>query len=203
LAADPKRWTKAQVNAVLLDDPWLHLVGNMDAHVRQYVEMGNTAINVDWDRSFDPAVIDTKLDRFRQGHWYAPTAQGLLYQAYVRGEVDVNLKALVKIADRVQALPDADFLKGMDPFLTKAFANGKPYGPFKTRQAMEQALLARKASLGQDFRTLAAQLQAERAAGWYRHPVHATRDALMTLMERVNGSAAYKRFSKLMQRLTA
>jgi hypothetical protein len=67
---------------------------------------------------------------------------------------------------------------------------------------MERALLARKAGMGTEFRRLVQDLEAERREGWTRHPLMAARGIVQGLMEAVNGSSAYKAFSKLMQRLT-
>jgi hypothetical protein len=162
LKADPKAWTRGEQEAVLGDHAWAEFLGNYDTKSDQYVKMPGSALNVDWDHALSDYASPQALTRFK-AHNPAPPAQAVLYQAYVRGEVDLDFGALRDAAARIAKIPDAQVKAELQPFLAKTFANGGTWGPYQTAEALTNAVLARKHNLVGKFEAFVVGLQQERA----------------------------------------
>ncbi len=162
LQANPKAWTRGEHEAVLADHAWAEFLGNYDTKSDQYVKVPGSALNVDWDHALSDYANPQALTRFK-AHNPAPPAQSMLYQAYVRGEVDLDFSALRETIARIGRIPDAQVKAELQPFLAKAFANGGTWGPYQTAEALTNAVLARKGGLAGKFDAFVVGLQQERA----------------------------------------
>jgi hypothetical protein len=109
LPLDPRAWTALQREIMLREHPWEWLLANLDTHVDQYVLYGPEQIplNVDWDHALeDLEVVD--LDRFTKRHIAVAPIRNALYDAYVSGDVELNLTGLRREARRVARLDDGE-----------------------------------------------------------------------------------------------
>jgi hypothetical protein len=107
LPLDPREWSGLQREIMLREHPWEWLLANLDTHVDQYVLYGPAQIplNVDWDH----ALLDLELlelDRFTKRHIAVAPIRNALYDAYVSGEVALNLSGLRREVRRVARLDD-------------------------------------------------------------------------------------------------
>jgi hypothetical protein len=166
LPADPRTWSGAQRAVILADHAWAEFLGNYDTKVDQSIVIRpkggpKTAVNVDWDLSLTDYAVSKPVSRFKSMN-SAPPAHNLLYRSYVRGKVPVDFRPLFEAVDRIQAIPDKEVRKALQPFVKKAFANGKTIGSYKTAEAFVQGVLDRKAGLRKEMRGLVRNLKAER-----------------------------------------
>jgi len=206
LAADPRRWSEAQRAVVMADHVWAELLGNYDTKTDQSIVVapgvrgGPAAVNIDWDLSLADYVTNRPLTRYKAMN-SAPPSYNLLYNAYVHGKVDLDFAALYDAAARAQRIPDAEVRRALAPFLAKAFAGGKTYGPYRAPEDLTRAVLARKANLAGDFERLVSGLEVERAdfaghsgrwGGWRRLALYA-RDGRMVGMGKLVQSSLFKR----------
>jgi hypothetical protein len=161
---EPTAWSAQEQASILADHAWTRFLGDDDAHPTQYAHVGEQGylLNIDRDHSLATYKADTPLDRLALDNPMMCTSQELLYQAYARGQVDLDFAPLHQAIERIQALPDARVRAELQPYLAKAFARG-PFGPYQTPEAFTRAVLARKANLKAEFAAFEAGLKAERA----------------------------------------
>ncbi len=135
-------------------------------------ERPTVAVNRDWDTVMSDYQQQDHLDRYKAFKtgivakgWLpaAPPAQNLLYEAYVKGRLDINFAPMFEAIERIQAIPDADIAADMKPFLDKTFAKGKTFGPYKSPNELVAAVLDRKAHLKENFERFVQDLKDERA----------------------------------------
>ncbi|HJZ86510.1 MAG TPA: hypothetical protein VKN99_15120 [Polyangia bacterium] len=215
LAPDPAQWTLAQRNVVLADHVWAEFLGNDDTHRLQSIVLhapGMTepgSMNIDWDRSLLDYRRTRPLSRFRQGT-PSPPAHNLLYRSYVRGTLDLDFGPSFDAIERIHGLSDQEIRDALGPFLDRVFeAPGRGYGPYPTRDALVQAVLARRDRLRDQFEVFVRSLMDERAQRLARSPrpprmrqiLADLRDGKMWLANRVLGSAAVSRVMQSMRRL--
>jgi hypothetical protein len=204
LPSDPRRWSESVVNTVLADHVFGELLGNYDNKPRQYKALeskalGETvAVHADWDATLRGYLEPDALDRFQNGPYVSPSAHALLYKAYVHGDVALDFAATRDAVARLAAVPDAEVLRALEPFLARTFADGGHFGRFETREQLCAAVLERKHGLSTRFEALVSSLEHERAdrqrgpsLSWKRLKDN-VRDLKMGVMRRVVDSPLFE-----------
>lgn len=158
----PAEWSAKERAAILADGPWIELLGNYDAKPDQYVKVGGTIVNTDWDVS-DFGSGDLGPISRAKAHNPMPPAQTLLFREYVHGRIDLDFAPTFDTLSRIEKIPDAEFRTHVRGYAEQAFARGQT-GGFANVGAMVDAYAARKDSLRPRFEALVADLTAERAA---------------------------------------
>lgn len=159
LPTDPGAWTAVQREVMLREHPWEWLVANLDTHVDQYVLLGPERIpfDVDWDHSLLDLHVQA-LTRVTTRNPAIPPLRNALYDAYVRGEIDLDLRGMLHQVRRVSRLDDQALVRSV-----RAWAERCGH-PEERRREVTSALLQRKDAIGDTFRTFVRSLRAERAA---------------------------------------
>jgi len=128
----------------------------------------------------------------------------------VRGALDLDFGPSFDAIERIHGLSDQEIRGALGPFLDRVFeAPGRGYGPYPTRDALVQAVLARRDRLRDQFEVFVRSLMDERAQRLARSPrpprmrqiLADLRDGKMWLANRVLGSAAVSRVMQSMRRL--
>lgn len=169
LSRRPEEWSDAQRADVLAAHPWIHFIGEGDAHVEQYISVSGfddggpkTALCVDWDHALSYLPGDRGVSRFELDGLAIP-ARRLLYRGYVNGAYDLDFAPLFDAVARIEKLPEAALRRALDPFVTAVFSRPDAVlGRFKTPEELTQALLECQRSLGARFRRFVAEVQTER-----------------------------------------
>lgn len=158
LPLDPRAWTGLQREILLCEHPWEWLLANLDTHVDQYVLYGPAQIplNVDWDHALlDLEILE--LDRFTKRHVAVAPIRNALYDAYVNGNVALNLTGLRREVRRVARLDDRKL-----EVLFRAWAEACRLPPEQAERAW-RLFSFRKRTLLRTFRRLIDALRRERA----------------------------------------
>jgi hypothetical protein len=107
LPTSPEVWSALQREVLLREHPWEWLLANLDTHVDQYLLIGpdRHPLNIDWDHT----LVDlgtTELTRFTKRRVTVAPIRNLLYDHYVRGELELDFEGLKREAKRVGELDD-------------------------------------------------------------------------------------------------
>jgi len=212
LAANPKTWSRAQRAVILADHAWAEFLGNYDTKVDQSIVIRplggpKTVVNVDWDLALTDYAVGKPVSRFKAMN-SAPPAHNLLYRSFVRGRVPVDFRPLFEAVDRIQAIPDKQVRKALQPFVKKAFAGGKTVGRYKTPEAFVSAVLDRKAGLRRSMKTLVRDVKAERTdrtrnrnvLDHFRRLPANLRDAKMVVVGRFVQSKSFARMQSVFRK---
>jgi hypothetical protein len=185
LPLDPRAWTGLQREIMLREHPWEWLLANLDTHVDQYVLYGPAQIplNVDWDHALEDLEL-LELDRFTKRHIAVAPIRNALYDAYVSGDVALNLTGLRREVRRVARLDD-----GKLEVLFREWAAQTALSPEQTERGW-RIFSFRKRSILRTFRRLIDSLRRERAIRTSpdhslplrEHAVLLTRDAWQRLV---------------------
>ncbi len=167
MGIDPTTWTAAQQTMIVGDHPWLELLGNYDAKADQYIVVGDGALNIDWDRAIEdivrrPTAHDEPLSRNKR-HWISPSCQEQLWFCYVLGEVDVDKTPIWTSIHRIEGLTRRGIEDALQPFAEATFGRGVGHGPYQTKDALVDAIVARQQTLRPRFADLVERMDAERA----------------------------------------
>lgn len=164
LAADSTRWSPEVRAQLLADAPWTRILGDVDNHPGQYLQVDAThqLVNVDRDMSLTGYASAASMDRFARQRVAYPGAQELLFDDYVNGRTQLDFKPLFEEVKRIQALPDDTIRSAVRPAAEAWVASGKS-GEMKSADEVVNAMLARKQTLRTDFQGLVQSLQKERA----------------------------------------
>lgn len=159
LPTDPGAWTAVQREVMLREHPWEWLVANLDTHVDQYVLLGPERVpfDVDWDHSLLDLHVQ-ELTRVTSRNPAIPPLRNALYDAYVRGEIDLDLRGMLHQVRRVSRLDDHALARSVRAWSERC---GHPE---EHRREVAAAFLRRKDAIGDTFRTFVRSLRAERAA---------------------------------------
>jgi hypothetical protein len=159
LPTEPRAWTRVQIEVMLREHPWEWLLANLDTHVDQYVLLGPHRIpfDIDWDHSLLDLHV-RELTRVTSRNPAIPPLRNALYDAYVRGEIDLDLRGMLRQARRVTLLDDRALVRALRAWSERC---GHPE---ERRRAVTAAFLRRKDGVGDTFREFVRSLRAERAA---------------------------------------
>lgn len=159
LPTDPAAWSAVQREVMLREHPWEWLLANLDTHVDQYVLLGPERVpfDVDWDHSLLDLDVH-ELTRVTSRNPAIPPLRNALYDAYVRGEIDLDLRGMLRQVRRVARLDDRALTRAVRAWSERCCH------PEEQRREVTAAFLRRKDGIGATFRTFVRALRAERAA---------------------------------------
>jgi len=160
VGALPKRpvdWSSVQREAMLAEHPWEWLLANLDAHIDQYVLVGESAlpINIDWDH----ALLDlatTSLTRFNRRSVTVMPVRNLLYADYVAGRLQLDFYSMQVQAHRIAAIPFDEIATLLERWAVEASAGDS------LRGRVVSAMRIRHARIADDFDALIDGLRHER-----------------------------------------
>jgi hypothetical protein len=164
LPCEASAWSPGQQAQILADAPWFELLGNYDTRPDQYVVLpdGNIS-NIDWDHTGRDHLHDRRLDRFKADN-PTPPAQNLLYQAYVRGQIDLDFTPMFEAIERIEAIPEQELTSICRAFAREAYSRSPSVRRrFASPEAYARAFLERRSNLRTRFRRLVADLRQERS----------------------------------------
>lgn len=166
LSTNPSEWTKQQRVVVLADAVWAEFLGNYDTKPQQYLKLGRSALNIDWDHALmdharNPNAHEQPLSRFKRSN-FAPPSQSLLYRAFVRGEIDLDFTIFSGALAQISSLSRQDIADAIVPFADSKFQGGRAYGPFENVDALIDNVVARQETLPSRFDALTKDLIQER-----------------------------------------
>lgn len=159
LPTDPAAWSEVQREVMLREHPWEWLLANLDTHVDQYVLLGPAKIpfDVDWDHSMLDLHLE-QLSRVTSRNPAVPPLRNALYDAYVQGELDVDLRGMLVEVRRVQRLDDRALRRALLGWSRRCGHDDEQ------RRTAATAFFRRKDSIARTFHDLVRSLRAERAA---------------------------------------
>lgn len=179
LEGAPKSWSKPQRAQLLADAAWAEFLGNYDLKLDQYKTFevegvkGKVLLNADWDCALTDYLREPQpLDRYKalKGGLTAagvvpaaPPAQSLLYEAYVRGKVELDFAPMFDAVSRIEKLSEAEIRAALAPLCARRFEGGQAWGRFETPEDLVQAVLGRQKTLRGELGDLKAALDEERA----------------------------------------
>ena len=159
LPTDPTKWSELQREVLLREHPWEWLLGNLDTHIDQYVLVGpdRVPLNIDWDHALEDLEIDV-LDRFTKRSFAIAPIRNALYDAFARGDIELNLRGLRREVRRIARLDEQPLHAALHDWAVRA-------GVTDDRASLVAArFFARKRAIGTTFQALLTQLLHERAA---------------------------------------
>lgn len=158
LPTDPVAWSDVQREVMLREHPWEWLLANLDTHVDQYVLLGPSMVpfNIDWDHSMLDLHVE-QLTRVTSRNPAVPPLRNALYDAYVRGELDLDLRGMLVEVRRVQRLDDRALARALRAWSRRCGHDDEQ------RRTAATAFLRRKNSIARTFNSLVRSLRAERA----------------------------------------
>ena len=179
LSGSPAKWSKPQRDQLLADAAWAEFLGNYDLKLDQYKTFkvegveGKVLLNADWDCALTDYGHDPqKLDRYKalKGGLTAvglvpaaPPAQALLYEAHVRGKLELDFRPMFDAVGRIEKLSESDIRAALAPLLARRFENGQRWGDFQKPEDVVQAVLVRQATLRRELTGLKEALDEERS----------------------------------------
>ena len=178
LPSDPAKWSDVQRAELLADAPWAEFLGNYDLKLDQYASVAlnddltqKALIDGDWDVSLSDYEHPSDLNRFKAFKVglaaknivpAAPPTQNLMYESYVHGKIDLDFAPMYAAIGRIEALPEKDIRAALAPFIAARFAEGKPFGEYKTGEELVQGVLLRQKTLRTTFQDFEGALKSER-----------------------------------------
>jgi hypothetical protein len=107
------------------------------------------------------------FDRFKNwivgGAFSVPSAQDLLFQAYVEGKADFDLNVMRDAAERISQLSDQDIRDALQPLIAQTFGKGKPVKGYANAEALVQGMLAKRNGIVAETEQLITALETDRA----------------------------------------
>lgn len=159
LPTDPTQWTELQREVLLREHPWEWLLGNLDTHIDQYVLVGpdRVPLNIDWDHALEDLEID-ELDRFTKRSFAIAPIRNALYDAFARGDIELNLRGLRREVRRIARIDEEPLRAALHDWAVRA-------GVTEDRADRVAArFFSRKRAIGTTFQALMTELVHERAA---------------------------------------
>jgi hypothetical protein len=159
LPTDPVAWSEVQREVMLREHPWEWLLANLDTHVDQYVLVGPEKVpfNIDWDHTMLDLHVE-ELTRVTSRNPAIPPLRNALYDAYVRGQLDLDLRGMLVEVRRVQRLDERALGRAVRAWSRRCGHDDEQ------RRTAATAFFRRKDAIARTFNALVRSLRAERAA---------------------------------------
>lgn len=163
---DVPRLTRAESDAALADMPWAFFLGNWDTKPDQYLRLGGSVLNTDWDQTLsDFAARHVTYDRHTTAHFspLVPPIQAALLLEHVHGRGDLDLSAITESAQRIASLTDEQLRAAVAPLVAAAYGPDKAGLPgLPTPGALLDALRDRRDRVVDETERLVSGIEEER-----------------------------------------
>lgn len=158
LPTRPIEWTAEQREVMLREHPWEWLLANLDTHIDQYVLFGAAALplNIDWDHALVDVEVEV-LDRFTKRSPAVAPIRNALYDAFVAGELDLDLSGVRREVRRIARLDEGPLSLAFDDWVR---AGGPAAGSDPAR--VRELFFRRKRRIGRVFGRFLRSLVRER-----------------------------------------
>lgn len=151
LSADMTELTETQKKQLLQSHVFRWLIGDHDGKAANFLVLNDKSlVPIDFGNMYRNFSRDS-LDRFYQPNPITPV-YNQMWDAYVKGQIDLDFKAGLKQVGRIERLPDTEFMRLLKPYADARYAQPgfRPKG-LETKEQFLKKALDRKHSLRKDI----------------------------------------------------
>lgn len=124
------------------------LISNHDAHAKQFVRAADGRVyGIDKGQTFKFLGDDKLSVAYHPNSMEAEPIYNTLFRAYKNGEIDIDLNSVLKYIQRVEQIPDSEYLEIIRPYVEGRFG----VKPSAAKDEFYRLALERKNNIRRDF----------------------------------------------------